>query len=179
MKQEILKQLPKLIRAARLEQGITQIDLANKVGCKQSAISMMEGGRVEAIAEATYEKLAEVLNINIAELAPVAAPILTAATIAPLKPEVAMCANFQCPSNKPYIVGSDIYFMPTGKAGFSNRCAICGEILIKVCPHCGVKLQTLGGCCGHCGKPLLEFPEGYTEDVVGWVEQARIQSEQL
>ena len=179
MKQEILKQLPKLIRAARLERGITQIEIANKVGCKQSAISMMEGGRVDAISESTYEKLAELLEINLSALIPSTGPVLTAAALAPLQPEVAMCANFECPSNKPYIVGMNVYFKPTGKAGFSNRCAICGEILIKVCPHCGVKLQTPGGCCGHCGKQLLELPEGYTEDVLGWVEQAKHNSEEI
>lgn len=177
MKREILTQLPEKFRKARLEQGITQAKLAEIAGCKQSAISMLEGGKLDALADSAIEKIAEHLGIELSALEP--KPAITLPIKASVIAEVAMCPNFLCPSNKPYIVGGSVFFMPTGKAGNITRCAICGEILIKECPHCGAKLVKAGGCCCYCGKPLVEFPEGYTDDILTWVERASYAAQQL
>lgn len=54
----------KIIKA-RKEQGLTQKDLAKKVGVRQATISDFERGKTNLNSN-TLEKIFEILNINIA-----------------------------------------------------------------------------------------------------------------
>ena len=153
--------LHKRLRRARIEAGLTQAALAQQVGCKQSAVSMMEAGRREAMARETLVKVAGLLKVDL--------PEVTASAPQYLSQAFSVCGNFGCPSNLPYAVGEDVYFLPLGNAGRGRHCIFCGELLISVCPHCAAPIAHRGGCCGACGELFVELPEGDVEDIPGWM----------
>jgi len=153
--------LHKRLRRARIEAGLTQAALAQQVGCKQSAVSMMEAGRREAMARETLVKVAALLKVDL--------PEIPAATPQAFSHAISLCGNFSCPSNLPYAVGDDVYFLPLGNVGRGRHCIFCGELLLSVCAHCATPIAHRGGCCGACGELFVELPEGYVEDVSGWV----------
>lgn len=161
--------LHKLLRKVRIEAGITQAALAAQVGCKQSAVSMMEAGRREAMAYDSLVKLAGILKVELPAMTPLPVPVLSSGA------GVAVCANFNCPSNMPYSVGEDVYFMPLGSAGTGHHCILCGELLSRICPNCGSPIVSPGGCCGACGNVIIEMPTGYTDDISAWI-QTRLNS---
>jgi len=53
-----------LIKQARTEKGLTQEELADKVGVKKSAVAKWENGRVSEIKRSNLKKLSEALSIN-------------------------------------------------------------------------------------------------------------------
>lgn len=53
-----------LIRKARTEKGMTQEELAEKVGVKKSAVAKWENGRVSEIKRSNLKKLADALGMN-------------------------------------------------------------------------------------------------------------------
>lgn len=53
-----------LIKQARLEKGLTQEELAEKVGVKKSAVAKWENGRVSEIKRSNLKKLSEALGLN-------------------------------------------------------------------------------------------------------------------
>ena len=56
------------IRERRIELGMTQEELGNKVGVQRAAINKYEKNIVENIKRSTQEKLAEALGLSPAEL---------------------------------------------------------------------------------------------------------------
>lgn len=54
----------KIIKKARLDMGLTQEELANKVGVQKSAIAKWENGRVSEIKRSNLKALADALNLN-------------------------------------------------------------------------------------------------------------------
>lgn len=153
--------LHKRLRRARREAGLTQAALAQQVGCKQSAVSMMEAGRREAMARETLVKVAALLKVDLPEMSESVSPALS--------PAISICGNFSCPSNLPYVVGNDVYFLPLGNVGRGRYCIFCGEVLMSICAHCAAPIVKHGGCCGACGEVFVELPEEYVDDVPGWV----------
>ena len=53
-----------LIRDARLEKGMTQEELGEKVGVQKSAVAKWENGRVSEIKRSNLKKLADALGLN-------------------------------------------------------------------------------------------------------------------
>ena len=53
-----------LIKQARLEKGLTQEELAEKVGVKKSAVAKWENGRVSEIKRTNLKKLSDALGLN-------------------------------------------------------------------------------------------------------------------
>lgn len=157
----------KILRKARLDAGITQAALAVQVGCKQSAVSMMEAGRREAISHESLVKLAGILQVELPDSAPMQSILLSSGS------GISICSNFNCPSNMPYPVGEEVYFMPLGNVGSGHHCVLCGELLSRVCPNCGGGIAAFGGCCGSCGSAIVEMPAGYADDIPAWI-QARL-----
>jgi len=164
MTSEGTENIHRTLRRARIEAGITQAGLAAQVGCTQSAVSMMEAGRAEALSKESLVKLAGILKVDLPESAP--APSVAM----PSGAGVPVCSNFNCPSNMPYLVGDEVYFMPLGNVGGGTHCVFCGELLTRKCPHCGVPVVTPGGCCALCGGVMVEMPTGYAENVSAWVD---------
>ena len=57
-----------LIKDCRLAKGMTQSELAEKVGVKNSAIAKWENGRVSEIKRSNLKKLADALDISPTQL---------------------------------------------------------------------------------------------------------------
>lgn len=53
-----------LIRKTRMERGLTQEELADKVGVKKSAVAKWENGRVSEIKRSNLKNLADALGLN-------------------------------------------------------------------------------------------------------------------
>lgn len=62
--QEILESIGERIRARRLKKGMTQLDLANAVGCNQDNISRIESGKNNITIEYLF-KIANSLGVSI------------------------------------------------------------------------------------------------------------------
>ncbi len=140
------------LRDARRTAKLSQSELANEVGCKQSALSMFEQGEPTKLNEEVVEKLAKKFGLSLHEEK-------TASTRAPVvDPSVkGFCPNPHCPSNTAYQVeGRTLYLPDREKADpvGGRFCALCGEVLEKKCPNCGSPVHA-GAVCSHCGEPYL------------------------
>lgn len=156
---------------ARREKGLTQSALAEAVGCKQSAISMLESGRAEKIAKDTVEKIAGLLGVAM-EAAP-SSPV----SHAPAATGRAFCPNALCHSNIPYAASGELLFWPRSQqhvpaSGDNIRCTVCGEFLEHRCPHCGASLAD-GACCHACGQPKVTNTLPPETDPAEWSAQRR------
>jgi transcriptional regulator with XRE-family HTH domain len=134
---------------ARREKGLTQSALAQAAGCKQSAISMLESGQPEKLSQEAVAKIAALLEVT---LEPPSSQVHPSSFI--LHPSVSLgyCPDAACPSNTPYTVAGELLFWPRPQPSASGgkRCAYCGEVLERQCPHCGAALAE-GACCHACG----------------------------
>ncbi len=155
------------LRDARRAKGWSQSALATEVGCKQSAISMMEGGRADALAQDKLQAIATLLSVSL-DPEPVASSGLAL-------PVLKICPVAECPSNMPYVAGGQLHFLPLPVRAPTNeatRCGFCGEILESACPQCKALLRP-GACCTACGSayvpPLSEEPP----DRTAWADRQR------
>ena len=154
---------------ARREKGMTQSALAEAVGCKQSAISMLEAGQSAKVAQETVAKIAALVGVA---LEPAAEPGAAAALRPPRAP--AFCPNAQCYSNVPYVVNGELLFWPRPQpaAADPKHCAVCGELLEHRCPHCGAPLSE-GACCPACGGARVTNTLPPETDAEAWAEARR------
>ena len=162
------------VRAARRAAHWSQSELAAKAGCRQSQVSEFEAGVRGKVSRETAAKFAQLLGL------PAPDADAPAAALAPAMPGArARCPNFECPSNLPYWLDGRLLFLPLGTAGSGTHCAICGEVLERACPRCGAPVLAPGGCCGACGSPLVEIPEGAVADPRAWAEAQRASAVEL
>ena len=159
------------LRRGRLAAGLTQRELAEKVGCKQSALSMLEGGRPAAVSRETLAKIAHAVGVALPEGTSPAAAAAAAAAAAFPPAGFAFCPDFECPTNMPYFAGTELLLLPLGTAGAGRHCAACGELLARACPACGAPVRRGGGCCTACGAPLVVVPEGFAADPRAWAAE--------
>lgn len=158
---------------ARRDKGITQSALAAKVGCKQSAISMLEAGQASKIARESVQRIADILEVTLDPAdSPEASPARPAA---PLLGHP-FCPSASCLSNVPYLVEGRLLFWPApqpGGARDARACAVCGELLERLCPNCGAAL-TQGACCPACGRPkVTDTVSGTLTDPAEWAARRR------
>lgn len=64
-----IKQLAKRIKQLRVEKGMTQLDVASKMGIDDSSYRKIESGRTNPTSRTLY-KLAEALDVSVSELFP-------------------------------------------------------------------------------------------------------------
>jgi len=151
---------------ARREKGMTQSALAQAVACKQSAISMLESGQGEKLSHETVAKIAALLGV----------PCEPESTGTPAAKGAGggYCPSAACFSNVPYAVADDLLFWPRPQPAPSDgrHCAYCGELLERLCPHCGAGV-TDGACCPACGGARVTntLPPG--TDLAPWAAQRR------
>ncbi len=150
------------LRDARRAKALTQSELARQAGCQQSAISMLERGKMDALAHSTVAKIAEILGVEIA----------AEAKDAPVVPAVRagrpLCPNEECPSNVPYHVNGEILFWPRPQPTPADRhCAYCGEVLERSCNSCQAPVMP-GACCTVCGKPYIMAVAALEGDPAEW-----------
>jgi transcriptional regulator with XRE-family HTH domain len=166
-------------KEARKAKGLNQSSLAQMVGCKQSAISMFEGGMVTKLSDETVKKLSEVLEVPLEPSSKTKKEAISipAGTVA----VNGYCPNGDCPSNVPYVVGGRVFYRPSRKIASPTggiRCACCGEFLEMKCPVCGAVLND-GACCAVCGTPYVTpvLPDGM--DVAAYAERRREEIRQI
>lgn len=160
--------IPRQLRDARRAKGLTQAALARLVGCQQSAVSMMEAGRLTALAQETVARMASELGVPLASEAP------SAALSVPVR-GVAFCPDPDCPSNVPFAVNGALIFWPRPQpvAGGAH-CVHCGEVLAHVCDTCGAPAAA-GACCRHCGAAYVPPPPVPVSDAEAWALSRRRQ----
>jgi transcriptional regulator with XRE-family HTH domain len=141
------------LRDARRARGLTQSMLARQLECQQSAISMLEGGRSDALSQETIARLAALLGVALADAATPDAPA------AGRPAGRAYCPQAECPSNVPFAIQGEVIFWPRPQPGtpVGRHCAFCGEVLATGCPACGAPVGE-GGCCRACGAALVVAP---------------------
>ncbi len=158
-----------LFKKARREQGLTQSELAQLVGCRQSAISMFESGRVDALSRDTLEALANVLHVEILPEPP------AETTGQVLK----YCPIAECPSNIPYVVGDQLCFNPSlvrESSADRGHCPSCGEFLESGCPNpdCNAPIRD-GAFCWSCGEAHVAPAVSLNQSAEAWARDRRKQ----
>ena len=151
-----------------------------RVRCnKQSALSMLEMGRMTALSHETLRKIAEILDISLPE-SDVGKGVAEGHSNGGISVSSrSICPNPFCLSNHPYFIGEELFFSANGMAGNGHHCALCGEVMLSRCPHCGSAIRQAGGCCSVCGEPFVAMPDGMLENAREWVQTHRAEIEQL
>jgi len=153
---------------ARREKEMTQSALAQRVGCKQSAISMLESGQAEKVSKETVEKIAKLLDVPLE-----ASSASASAAQPPLSGASGYCPSAACPSNVPYTVQGELFFWPRLQPlSAGARCVFCGELLEARCPQCGAPV-TDGACCPQCGAARVTNTVGTDSVPDAWAERRR------
>ena len=136
------------------------MNVAREIGCKQSALSMFEQGDGTKLNETAIRKLSEKFGIDISRnpnhADEVDLPRDSPSAVAPQK-GVGFCPNQHCPSNHAYEVEGKTFYLPDRALADpvdGKFCAMCGEVLMKVCPNCGGHVHG-GGFCSICGEPYV------------------------
>lgn len=160
-----------VLRDARCAKGMTQSRLAELAGCRQSAISMFEGGRADVLSQKTLAAIAEHLGLDPKLLSARDQRSITARSLA-----VKYCPVAGCPSNIPYVVRGKLAFVPTmveAPASEATRCALCGDVLENRCPNaeCRADLEP-GAFCRQCGTAFVTGVDDHS-DAVAWSAEAR------
>ncbi len=159
--------LHRRLRDARRSQGMTQSELAGRIGCKQSAISMLESGRSEALARPAVEKMAEILGVELDS------EESCGASVTPTAGAHGICPQSECPSNVPFAVHGDLLLWPRPQPVPGGRhCAYCGEVLERTCRQCGAPVRR-GACCPSCGTPWVAPPVDYEGTAEQWARTRR------
>ncbi len=127
---------------------MTQSALARSVGCRQSAVSMFEGGRVDKLSMDSVRKIAALLEIPMDGATNGEAPAVCG--------QKAYCPNPACLGNIPYVVNGALIVWPAVAAAAEGAvyCRICGEVLERACIECGLTVAE-GAFCAACGKPRI------------------------
>jgi transcriptional regulator with XRE-family HTH domain len=164
-----------VLKKRRKAEGITQLALAKEIGCKQSAISMMEAGNLDALSEDRLQKVAEKLGVELEQ--EISEPVKT------LELVHKYCPNHDCPSNTPYTVAGELFFMPNfvvEATGKTSKCSFCGEILQYECPNedCSAIVSSKSACCTECGDKYVECHEDIVDEV-SWADEQRSRIEQI
>lgn len=168
------------IRKARLDAKLTQAQLAEKIGCKQTSVCQYEQGASQILSREKVEQMAKVLGVDLTayreggehEVAHSAGRVLKA------------CFSNKCISNRPYYIGDDIYYMPAMVASHSGEvnthCDSCPEWLDDCCPNGDCNAPLLQGAfCRKCGEPYVPPMDPLPDDVEHWMEQRREDAREL
>ena len=171
----VSKELCLRFAEARRAKGLRQTELAARVGCTQSALSMFESGQPTKLSEETVKKLAEFLRVPLVE--EVSSPIVvpTNGSHESLNVVHGFCPNCQCPSNVPYVVDGRLFYRPSRTVASPTggpRCTQCGELLEMRCPSCGAPLND-GACCAVCGSRYVTPSITEEIDVVAYARMRR------
>ena len=181
MAESTKKTLYKRLSEARRKQGITQSELARRAACKQSAVSMMERGRPDALAWDKITKISDILQVDISEYTPPTAQ--TDDSNVPVSISgCRVCPVYDCPSNLPYMVNGQLFILPRITGGTNDKhCAYCGELLESHCPDCGAPITSTRACCGECGSAYIAVPdeENSIEAWETWAQKQRFNLKEL
>lgn len=159
------------VRDARCAKDMTQSRLAELAGCRQSAISMFEGGRMDALSQKTLAVIAGQLGLD-----PKSLSVLDQRGVSARSLRLKYCPVAECPSNIPYTVRGKVRFVPVmveAPASEPTHCSFCGDVLEDACPNaeCRAELDA-GAFCSRCGTAYVT-PAVEREDPDSWSAGAR------
>ncbi len=163
------------LKKRRKAEGITQIALAKEIGCKQSAISMMEAGNLDALSEDKLQKVAQKLGVELEQ------EVIDSSNSSALVHKY--CPNHDCPSNTPYVAAEELFFMPNfivEATHKKSKCIFCGEILQHECSNqdCGATISYKSACCNDCGEKYVECHNDIPNKTL-WADEQRSRIEQI
>ena len=145
-------------RDARRERGLSQSALAHEVGCKQSALSMFEGGDGTKLNDEVIARIAEKFGLDLPSSTSDASGGGTLPVSSRIDGEArGFCPNPNCPSNRKYEVDGRVFIRPNREECDpvnGKYCAVCGEVLEKLCPNCGAQIHA-GAVCSFCGRQYV------------------------
>ncbi|MBL7115635.1 MAG: helix-turn-helix transcriptional regulator [Kiritimatiellae bacterium] len=150
---------------------MTQSELAERSDTSQSAISMFESGRPDAVADDKLRAIAEILGIDLDTTEALSKEALIHIF------ENKYCPNPDCPCNAPYLVAGQVCVLictVSSPAGERTRCQLCGEILEARCPNSECRASvTHGTFCAHCGHAYITAipPAGQSAEI--WVQEGQ------
>lgn len=165
-------------RRARRERGLTQSAVAEAIGATQSAVSMFESGRPDALADDKILSMASLLGLDV-ESTTRAAGAVTAVGTRIHK----YCPAHDCPSHVAYVSAGRACLMVipvTALPGESTRCALCGEVLESHCPNpeCTAPVGP-GAFCVRCGTAYVSAPPDADRDPDSFVRLRGAQLREL
>jgi hypothetical protein len=148
---------------------LTQAQLAEAAGAKQSAICMFEQGHRQALSDERLQRVFQTLGLDPGA----ASRSLVAGPTEALK----YCRDPECPSNTPFAVGSHRGLKPAmlrSRPDHPTRCPLCGKALEALCPNeaCAQPVNE-GACCLHCGTHYVPVPPTDGSDARHWAASGR------
>ena len=156
---------------ARRDKGMTQSALAQAVGCKQSAVSMLESGQPEKLSQETVDKIATLLGVVFESQA--SKPIAYSLQSSSDSNAHGFCPSAACHANVPYVVQGELLFWPRLQALSGGlHCIFCGELLEPRCPQCGAPVSD-GACCPACGVARVTNTLAPDTSPEAWAAQRR------
>lgn len=153
----------KQIAQTRREKGLTQSTLALEVGCKQSAISMLEAGQPSKLSKENIEKIASALGLTL--------QTAQAKLVSSQGDKKGFCPNAHCPSNTPYVVQGQLIFHP--RIQVEKHCAYCAELLESACSNCATAITTEGAYCTSCGTARVTNTLSSDIPITAWAAERR------
>ena len=151
------REFTRLVRQSRRSQGLTQADLAGRVGITNGALSRYESGDVGVVGDATLRSVCEALQL-------VGPAWLAGAGAGPAAERPAgelaryYCPTPFCPLNQVFMTPGWIHFMPQqveSCAAAEVVCQWCGAALQSRCLNCGADLVEGSGVCVACGAEYV------------------------
>lgn len=142
------QQLGQLIRQARVLKGKTQAEIADPIGIHQSQVSQLESGGFDAVSRPKLDALVALLGLD---------PAMFSSAKKGTEPLLKACSGHLCPSHLVLKVGGQWHEAIRPQVIDAKRiaCEICGEVLMKACPHCAEELVA-GSFCPYCAAPYFE-----------------------
>ena len=142
------------VRKQRTLRDLSQIELGERVGCGQSAVSRLEMGQLDAVSEELALAICVELGID---------PAIYRSNEVPH-----CCKNPDCPLNYLYLIRGQIVILPwmTMEPIDQERyCPACGSSLINRCldPKCKSPLVRGRSFCMNCGHAYGEVPQSLRE----------------
>ncbi|MEI6809160.1 MAG: helix-turn-helix transcriptional regulator [bacterium] len=167
-----------VVRDARCAKSMTQSQLAEAVGCKQSAVSMFESGRIDVLSQKTLTAIAEQLGLDVKSLSGMDVRPLTARSLV-----LKCCTIDSCPSNIPFTVQGRVRYAPAmveASAAEQTRCAMCGDVMEDHCPNTDCQAELVEGAfCQRCGTAYVPAACEERDNAEQWAETARARISEL
>jgi DNA-binding XRE family transcriptional regulator len=162
------------MRMGRQAAGLTQRELAERVGISQTTVSRLEAGqRIASLSPEAIEAISKEVNTPIMELI-AGSPMGYLADQRPLTEFRAYCPNLACLSNQELSkagTGTWTHIMdcpyPPSMWEQIEYCIQCRHRLVKQCPKCGQPIISAEYLfCARCGRKLRD--EVTEETIAKW-----------
>lgn len=174
---ETQKKLYNALREARRDRGMTQAELAEKIGAKQAAVSMYERGQVTALSHHKVLEMGKLLGVDVKAFAAGRDPVSGKAMIRKI------CPTYDCPTNYPFMAGGQACVMPFFAESVANektRCRLCSEVLLSRCPTTGCEAPLVeGAACQRCGQQYVKVELDEGQLPAEWVREQRASIREL